>query len=149
MAVLSYHNQDISFRFNRKRVVKQWIQHVVDNMSCSNVPPTIGHITFVFCSDSYLRDVNVQYLKHDYFTDVITFDYSTDSSISGDVLISIDTVKTNSQLYGVNFESELLRVMIHGVFHLLGYNDYTTDEFDLMKELEDRALNIFNTIYDR
>ena len=101
-----------------------------------------GELSFVFCSDEYLLKMNIDYLKHDFYTDVITFDYSEGDIISGDVFISIDRIKENAEKYNVTFENELQRVMIHGVLHLVGYKDKTEEELKQMREKESQYLNI-------
>ncbi len=95
-----------------------------------------GDISVIFCSDRYILDVNIKYLQHDYFTDIITFDYCEGNRISGDMFISIDSVKENAVHYGVDFENELDRVMVHGVLHLLGYDDHTPEDISVMREKE-------------
>lgn len=105
---------------------------------------TLGDINYILCSDPYLLDINRQYLNHDYFTDVITFDYSEDNVISGDIFISVDTVADNAKEYGVTFEKELERVMIHGVLHLVGYNDKSDSEVKVMRSKENQYLSLFD-----
>ncbi len=100
-----------------------------------------GDITFVFCSDDYLLKLNKDYLQHDYFTDIITFDYCEKNIISGDIFISIDRIKENARQYNVTFENELQRVMIHGVLHLVGYKDKSEEEKKIMREKENFYLN--------
>ncbi len=101
-----------------------------------------GELSFIFCSDEYLLKMNNDYLKHNFYTDVITFDYTEGDIISGDIFISIDRVKENAEKYNVSFENELQRVMIHGVLHLVGYNDKTEEEQKQMREKESQYLNI-------
>jgi rRNA maturation RNase YbeY len=96
-----------------------------------------GSIGIIFCSDAYLLHINQDYLSHDYYTDVITFDYTEDQLISGDILISVERVRENSQIFNSTFENELLRVIIHGVLHLLGYNDQNEKEKAEMRQKED------------
>lgn len=96
----------------------------------------IGDISIIFCSDKYLLDVNKQYLNHNHYTDIITFDYVEDNVISGDLFISIDRIKENAKEYGVSLIKELFRVVFHGVLHLVGYNDKTKEEQLLMTEKE-------------
>ena len=85
----------------------------------------IGDVNIIFCSDNYILDVNLKYLQHDYFTDIITFDYCENNVLSGDLFISVDSVRENSVFYNTEFEDELNRVMVHGILHLIGYDDHT------------------------
>ena len=101
-----------------------------------------GELSFVFCSDAYLLKMNIDYLKHDFYTDVITFDYTEGDIISGDVFISIERIKENAEKYNVSFENELQRVMIHGVLHLVGYKDKTEEELKQMRKKENEYLNV-------
>lgn len=100
----------------------------------------LGDISLIFCSDDYLLEVNRQYLKHDYYTDIITFDYCVDKTVSGDLFISIDRVKDNALKESVEFKHELNRVVVHGVLHLLGYKDKQPDQKELMTKMEDKYL---------
>lgn len=101
---------------------------------------TIGEIAYVFCDDAKILEVNRQYLGHDYYTDIITFDYCADDKLSGDIFISLDTVKSNSATYGTEYYDELTRVIIHGILHLCGYKDKSDDESRAMRALEDAAI---------
>lgn len=101
---------------------------------------TIGEIAYVFCDDAKILEVNRQYLGHDYYTDIITFDYCEDDKLSGDIFISLDTVKSNSVTYGTDYYDELTRVIIHGILHLCGYKDKSDDESRAMRALEDAAI---------
>lgn len=101
---------------------------------------TIGEIAYVFCDDAKILEVNRQYLGHDYYTDIITFDYYDDDKLSGDIFISLDTVKSNSVTYGTDYYDELTRVIIHGILHLCGYKDKSDDESKAMRALEDAAI---------
>jgi rRNA maturation RNase YbeY len=115
--------------------VRNWIQRVAALHG-----KTAGDIAYLFCDDARILEVNNQYLQHDYYTDIITFDYSIGKVISGDIYISVDTVETNALLYTCNVEKELYRVIIHGILHLCGYDD-TTPALQLkMTELENEAL---------
>ena len=96
----------------------------------------------IFCSDPYILDINQRYLQHDYFTDIITFDYCEGKVLSGDLFISIDTVRENAAEYGASFEEELNRVMVHGLLHLIGYDDHTPAEQQEMRSKEDYYLSI-------
>jgi len=122
-------------------MVRAWIRKVAAWQG-----KTAGDITFMFCDDEKILEVNQQYLQHDYYTDIITFDYSTGSVISGDLVISVDTVATNSIQFNTNFEQELHRVIIHGVLHLCGYDDGTPELRAAMTQLENEALQLFYTL---
>ncbi len=114
---------------------KQWIKNTI-----SKEGRKPGDITFIFCDDDYLLDINKQYLDHDYYTDIITFDYVEGDQIAGDIFISIDRVKENAATFGVSFSNELNRILIHGVLHLLGYKDKDAEEKKLMTSKEDEYL---------
>ncbi|MCB0460671.1 MAG: rRNA maturation RNase YbeY, partial [Flavobacteriaceae bacterium] len=99
-------------------------------------------ISYIFCDDDYLLDINVKYLKHNTLTDIISFDYTDDGLISGDVFVSIDRVKENAEKFNVSFQDELHRVMIHGILHFCGYKDKTKEEEQLMRSKEDYYLSL-------
>lgn len=100
----------------------------------------VGTLTYVFCDDEYILATNKQFLQHDYYTDIITFDYSNSHRIAGDMVISLDTVRTNAEQLGVDYNGELLRVIIHGVLHLCGINDKGPGEREIMERHENEAL---------
>ena len=100
----------------------------------------VGEVAYVFCDDEEILKVNRQYLKHDYYTDIITFDYCEGDLLSGDLFISIDTVRSNAELFGKTYEDELHRVIIHGILHLVGINDKGPGEREIMEAAEDKAL---------
>jgi rRNA maturation RNase YbeY len=102
-----------------------------------------GDISIIFCSDDYLLNINREHLNHDYYTDIVTFDYSEDNLISGDLFISLDRVKDNAGTYGEPYERELYRVVFHGVLHLTGYTDHDDDERLVMREKENYYLKKF------
>ena len=102
----------------------------------------IGDISIIFCSDNYILDVNMRHLQHDYFTDIITFDYCEGDKLSGDLFISVDSVRENALFYGTEFADELNRVMVHGLLHLIGYDDHTEEEQKTMREKEDYYLSL-------
>ena len=118
------------------KLITIWLKSVVKNENKS-----IGKISVIYVDDNYLLDINIKYLKHNYFTDIITFNYNQGLNISGDLYISIDTIKSNAEFYDTNFKNELLRVIVHGVLHLLGYNDCEESEKIVMREREDFYLN--------
>ena len=102
----------------------------------------VAEISFIITSDDYLRTVNKEFLNHDYFTDVISFNYSFGNNLAGEIYISEDTVRRNSVEYNVDFDNEMLRVMIHGILHLVGYDDKTDDEKQKMRQLEDKWMKL-------
>ena len=118
-----------------ERKVGRWIRAVAADYGF-----TVGNINYIFCSDERELAVNREFLGHDYYTDVITFDYSTPSTLNGDIFISLDTVRSNAETVGVPFEQELLRILIHGVLHLTGQGDKTPETKAQMTEKENRAL---------
>ncbi len=123
-----------SFPLNEEIFVK------IENLIL-NEHKTDGELSFIFCSDDYLLAMNKDYLNHDFYTDVITFDYCENDIISGDVFISVDRVRENAKTFNTSFENELQRVMIHGVLHLVGYKDKTKEEKTKMQEKETQYLN--------
>lgn len=133
--MISYFTEDVVFKFKNKRLNNKWLTLVAE----SEVK-RIGDISIIFCSDSYILDINIRYLHHDYFTDIITFDYTEGDRLSGDLFISLDTVRANAAEYGSDFETELNRVMVHGVLHLIGYDDHSSADKKLMREKEDYYL---------
>lgn len=140
--IFSYKNSSISKEFSNKRKIKNWIKYIIEK----EFNKSVGDITFYFTDDTEIIRINKKYLDHNYFTDIITFNYCTESSISGDIVISLDTVKSNAKDYKVTFENELHRVIIHGILHLLGFNDSTESERRRMRYKENWALKILNTI---
>ena len=116
-----------------------WISKV-----CVNENYNLGDISLIFCSDEYLLDMNRTHLDHDYYTDIITFDYSDNQIVSGDLFISIDRVRDNASDFNVSFDHELHRVIIHGVLHLCGYKDKSDDEEKLMRTKENNALSLIS-----
>jgi rRNA maturation RNase YbeY len=122
-------------------ITKQWLEQVVVGYSYK-----INSLVFIFCHDDYLLKINQQYLNHDYYTDVITFDYTKGKNISGDIFISVDMVQSNAAEYQTTYEDELYRVMIHGVLHLMGFKDKSDDEILLMRQNEMKALELFKTL---
>jgi probable rRNA maturation factor len=128
---ISQTSEGSKFFYKKFSLLKKWLNRVIENENFKT-----GDISIVFTSDSYLLSINREYLKHDYYTDVITFDYSTESIISGDILISIDRVKENAVNYNVEFKDELDRVILHGILHLLGYNDANDPDISIMRSKE-------------
>lgn len=138
---ISFQFEEADFDFSDIKKVENWIKNTIKTENCFT-----GNITYIFCSDNYLLDVNRKYLNHDYFTDVITFDYVKNSKISGDIFISIDRITENAKIFNVSRENELLRVMIHGILHLIGYDDQTDEQEEEIHKKEDFYLNIYNSL---
>ena len=130
-----FFSDGVSFQLESKRKISQWLKQVV-----AVEGKKTGNLCYVFVSDESILDINKKYLQHDYCTDIITFDDSTSNIISGDMYVSIDTVRSNAQYYQVDFRNELLRVMLHGILHLCGYQDQTTDERQEMRAVETKYL---------
>ena len=131
-----FHNEDNSYVLPAKRKVKSWLKTSIEHQKMS-----IGTINVVFCSDQHLLVINKEYLNHDYYTDIITFNYCEAKQISGDLFISIDRIKDNSKNNKILFVDELHRVIIHGVLHLCGFNDKTKAEKKEIRQMEDYFLN--------
>ena len=129
--MISYFAEDIKFDLKGKLLNNRWLKMVVGSEI-----KRLGDLSIIFCSDNYILDINLRYLQHDYFTDIITFDYCEGDTVSGDLFISIDSVRENAAFYGATFEDELDRVMVHGVLHLLGYDDHTPEDIAMMREKE-------------
>ena len=130
--MVSYFTEDITFPFKLKRLTSKWLKFVAHSEA-----RRLGDISIIFCSDQYILDVNRKYLNHDYYTDIITFDYCEGDLLSGDLFISIDSVRENAAFYGTAFENELNRVIVHGVLHLIGYDDHAEEEIAQMRSKED------------
>jgi len=134
--MVSYFTEDIVFPFKEKRLTSRWLKFVAESEA-----KRLGDIAVIFCSDNYILDVNIKYLQHDYYTDIITFDYCEGNRLSGDLFISIDSVKENASFYGTGFADELNRVIVHGVLHLIGYDDHTPEDIAVMRAKENYYLS--------
>ncbi len=134
--MVSYYTEDISFQFKEKRLTSRWLKFVAESET-----KRLGDIAVIFCSDHYILDVNMKYLQHDYFTDIITFDYCEGNVLSGDLFISIDSVRENAAFYGSEFADELNRVIVHGLLHLIGYDDHTEEDIAQMRAKENYYLS--------
>ena len=144
--MITYHIDGVKMPAIRRRDISAWIKAVVASYN-----KKVGNIAYIFCNDEKILEVNKQYLNHDYYTDIITFDYSEDEllmgkkdTISGDLFISLDTVLSNSQQQGTTYEEELHRVIIHGILHLVGINDKREGERAIMEAAENKALAMLN-----
>ena len=136
--MVRYYSEDTKFVFKARQFNNLWLRMVAESEM-----KRIGALNYIFCSDHYILDINQKYLQHDYFTDVITFDYCEGNLLSGDVFISVDTVRENALTYdAASFEEELYRVMVHGLLHLIGYDDHTPEQQKLMRSKENAYLDL-------
>lgn len=141
MCGISYDVCDVELPDFNQNKTEKWILAVVERYG-----KEVGELNYFFCSDNYLLEMNKEHLNHNYFTDIITFDYTVGDIISGDLFISIDTVKDNAQTYSVSFAEEFNRVIIHGVLHLIGFNDKTDAEQEEMTHRENESLALITAI---
>ncbi|MGM9823502.1 MAG: rRNA maturation RNase YbeY [Muribaculaceae bacterium] len=144
MTEITYLAQQTELPIFNQLAVNEWIKQVARNHN-----RVVGPLTYIFCSDDRIIEVNRKFLNHDYFTDIITFDYSSHKRISGDMFISLDTVKSNAELFQRAYNEELMRVVIHGVLHLCGINDKGPGEREIMEAHENDALAILpNNVFE-
>lgn len=132
---ITYQTEGIKMPDIKKRETTEWIKAVA-----ATYEKRIGEIAYIFCSDEKILEVNRQYLQHDYYTDIITFDYCEGNRLSGDLFISLETVKTNSEQFNTPYEEELHRTIIHGILHLCEINDKGPGEREIMEAAENKAL---------
>lgn len=135
--MVSYFKEDTKFDFKEKRRTNRWLKLVAESEI-----RRLGDVSIIFCSDNYILDVNIKYLKHDYFTDIITFDYCEGETLSGDLFISVDSVRENALFYGAEFADELNRVIVHGLLHLIGYDDHSAADKKVMRSKENYYLSL-------
>ena len=140
--MIRYYKEDIKFELKAKALNNKWLKFVAESEIRK-----IGNINIIFCSDNYILDVNMRYLQHDYFTDIITFDYCEKNILSGDLFISIDSVRENAVYYGTDFNEELNRVMVHGILHLIGYDDHSEEEISQMRAKENYYLELKKKLF--
>lgn len=134
---IQYFNEDVPLPKLKKRRTTNWLKSIT-----SAEEKKCGDISFIFCSDEYLLEMNKKYLNHDYFTDIITFDYVSGVLVSGDIFISVDRILENSKVFNTTFENELCRILAHGVLHLLGYKDKNKKDKKMMTFKEDYYLKL-------
>lgn len=141
MNVIEFFYEDIDFQLEEPSLVSQWLNQVAQQFSRK-----ISYINYIYCSDNYLLQINKEYLNHDYYTDIITFDQrdGTETQIEADIFISIDRIKENATDQGVQFLDELHRVTVHGLLHLIGFNDKTPAEEIEMRKTEDACLSLLH-----
>ncbi|WP_314712480.1 rRNA maturation RNase YbeY [Prevotella pallens] len=133
--MITYNAEDVKLPTIKKRETTRWIKKVA-----ATYGRKVGEIGYMFVNDEKILEVNNEYLCHDYYTDVITFDYCEGDILNGDIVISLDTVRTNAEKFGKTYEEELYRVIIHGILHLCGINDKGPGEREIMEENENKAL---------
>ena len=137
--MITFQTENIEMPAIDQTKVRDWIKKVA-----AIYQKKVGEIAYFFCDDEKILEVNRQYLQHDYYTDIITFDYCEGNKLSGDLFISLDTVRSNSELFGTDYNTELHRVIIHGVLHLCGINDKGPGEREIMEAAENRALELLH-----
>jgi rRNA maturation RNase YbeY len=142
--MITYQTEGIRMPDIKKRPTTAWIRAVA-----ATYGKRVGDVNYIFCNDERILEVNREYLQHDYYTDIITFDYTEDDVISGDLFISLDTVKTNSEQFATGYDEELHRTIIHGILHLCGINDKGPGEREIMEAAENRALEMRNEAQQR
>jgi len=142
--MIHFNESDIPCRVKRRLAVKSWLKQIIESRNKS-----VGEISIVMCSDKLLLETNQKYLNHDYYTDIITFDYTEEDQISGDLMISYERVKENAKKENVAVQEELRRVMVHGVLHLLGFKDKSEREAAEMRAQEDAALGLFHVEHSK
>ena len=135
---ISFHVKHSQFKLKERTRIKNWVNRAIGE---ENFSP--GPVNFVFVSNQEILEINKTYLNHDYYTDIITFDYVDGNRIAGDIFISVDTVEENSEIFSTTFDLELLRVIIHGILHLCGYKDGSEVEQSVMREKEDYYLEVY------
>ncbi len=133
---IHFHNEEVDFPDLDISIAESWFSKIAEAENHE-----LGELNFIFCSDEHLLNINRQYLDHDFYTDIITFDYA-EEQVSGDIYISLDRVKENASTFGESYERELRRVMAHGLLHLMGYKDKSDEEAKEMREKEEAALSL-------
>lgn len=139
--MITYNVIDVKMPEISHRETTKWVRAVA-----ASYGKRVGEMAYVFCNDDKILEVNRQYLKHDYFTDIITFDYCEGDMLSGDLFISLDTVRTNAELFHKTYDDELHRVIIHGILHLVGINDKGPGEREIMEAAENKALDLLQKL---
>ena len=139
--MITYNVIDVKMPEISHRETTKWVRAVA-----ASYGKRVGEVAYVFCNDDKILEVNRQYLKHDYFTDIITFDYCEGDMLSGDLFISLDTVRTNAELFHKTYDDELHRVIIHGILHLVGINDKGPGEREIMDAAENKALDLLQKL---
>lgn len=139
--MIQWTSQDVQFPEIDRELVERWLETVAREHD-----RLLGPITYIFCSDPKILEVNLEFLSHDYFTDIITFDYTHGRRVSGDLFISLDTVRSNAEKFGAVYNEELHRVIVHGLLHLCGINDKGPGEREIMETHENQALELLKSM---
>jgi rRNA maturation RNase YbeY len=139
--VIEFLTEDIEFPSINTGLIENWIKRIIKEHDFN-----LGSVSIIFCSDQYILKTNLEFLNHDYYTDIITFDYCENRNISGDLLISLETVRSNSEKFDTVFSDELNRVIIHGILHLIGFDDSTPELKANIRKEEDKALEILKNM---
>ena len=132
-------NYEIDFQLDSETLFSNWISKVILSENKKE-----GDINYIFCDDEFILEINKQYLNHDYYTDIISFDYSVGNELHGDIFVSVERVQENAEDFNVTFEEELKRVIIHGILHYCGYKDKSEDDEALMRNKEDEKIKMFH-----
>lgn len=140
--MITYSAENVKMPAIKKREVTRWIRAVA-----ATYGRKVGEVGYLFCDDEKILEVNREYLQHDYYTDIITFDYDEDDVINGDLVISLDTIRTNAELFNKTYDEELYRVIIHGILHLCGINDKGPGEREIMEAAENKALEMWAKVH--
>lgn len=139
--MIQYHANDIEMPMLNTTLMSRWLKQLA-----AFHQRKLGDINYIFCSDKKILEVNIEYLGHDYYTDIITFDYDEGQRVSGDLFISLETVASNAEMLGLAYEEELMRVMAHGVLHLCGFKDKSEEDAANMRLREQEALALLNNL---
>lgn len=135
-----FYYEETEFTLEEDVAYRKWLDKISDSLEV-----TIESVTYIFCSDEYLLNINKTHLNHDYYTDIITFPYKQGKELQSDIFISIDRIRDNAEQQEVSFHNELLRVMSHGILHLSGYGDKTEEEAKTMRLMEDKCIGLWNS----
>ncbi len=138
---ISFHKEEIEFELPAEDHLEQWLTAIAKKEK-----KTIIQLSYIFCSDQYLLEINKTYLGHDYYTDIITFPYKQDREVESDIFISIDRIRENAIEYKTTFQQELLRVIVHGLLHMLGYGDKTEEDQIEMTKMEDHSISLWHEL---
>ncbi|MBQ1192059.1 MAG: rRNA maturation RNase YbeY [Bacteroidales bacterium] len=132
---------ETKYNLKSRTLIKKWLKQIIENKGYK-----LGTLSYILCDDDYLLEINKQYLQHEFYTDIITFDYVENGVINGDIFISVDRVKENATSFGVSEREELMRVFAHGVLHLSGLKDATSEEASQMRKAENESLELLKEL---